>query len=44
MLLLVYLGNKGVRAIQSHFLDHHEKLLSGLVLILLGVFALIVNL
>jgi nickel/cobalt exporter len=44
MLLLVYLGNKGVRAIQSHFLDHHEKLLSGMVLILLGVFALILNL
>jgi putative Mn2+ efflux pump MntP len=44
MLLLVYLGNKGVRAIQSHFLDHHEKLLSGLVLILLGVLALILKL
>jgi len=44
MLLLVYLGNKGVRAIRSHFLDHHEKLLSGMVLILLGVFALIINL
>jgi hypothetical protein len=43
-LLLVYLGNKGVRAIQSHFLDHHEKLLSGMVLILLGLFALILNL
>ena len=44
MLLLVYLGNKGVRAIRSHFLDHHEKLLSGMVLILLGVFALILKL
>jgi putative Mn2+ efflux pump MntP len=44
MMLLVYLGIKGVRAIQSHFLDHHEKLLSGIVLILLGVFALILNL
>lgn len=43
MLLLVYLGNKGVRAIQSHFLDHHEKLLSGMVLILLGVLALILK-
>jgi nickel/cobalt transporter (NicO) family protein len=41
MMLLVYLGNKGVRAIQSHFLDHHEKLLSGLVLIILGVLSLI---
>ena len=43
MLLLVYLGNKGVQAIRSHFLDHHEKLLSGVVLILLGVFALFVR-
>jgi len=43
MLLLVFLTNKGVRAIQSHFLDHHEKLLSGVVLILLGVFALFVH-
>jgi hypothetical protein len=43
MLLLVYLGNKGVRAIHSHFLDHHEKLLSGLVLVLLGIVALIVR-
>lgn len=43
MLFLVYLASKGVRAIQSHFLDHHEKLLSGIVLILLGVFALFVH-
>lgn len=43
MLLLVFLASKGVRAIQSHFLDHHEKLLSGIVLILLGIFALFVN-
>jgi nickel/cobalt transporter (NicO) family protein len=43
MILLVYLANKGVRAIQSHFLDHHEKLLSGIVLILLGVFGLLVH-
>jgi nickel/cobalt exporter len=43
MLLLVYLGNRGVQAIQSHFLDHHEKMLSGMVLILLGVFALVVH-
>jgi putative Mn2+ efflux pump MntP len=43
MLLLVYLGNKGVASIRSHFLDHHEKLLSGIVLILLGIFALFVH-
>lgn len=43
MLLLTYLASKGVRAIQSHFLEHHEKLLSGIVLILLGIFALFVH-
>lgn len=43
MLVLVYLGNKGVQAIRSHFLDHHEKLLSGLVLVVLGILALFVH-
>jgi len=43
MILLVFLGSKGVRAIQSHFLDHHEKLLSGIVLVLLGFLALFVH-
>lgn len=43
MVLLVYLAGKGVRSIQSHFLDHHEKLLSGIVLIILGIFALFVH-
>jgi nickel/cobalt transporter (NicO) family protein len=43
MILLVFLASKGVRAIQSHFLDHHSKLLSGIVLILLGIFALFVH-
>jgi putative Mn2+ efflux pump MntP len=43
MIVLVYLGSKGVRSIQSHFLDHHEKLLSGMVLVLLGIFGLFVQ-
>jgi nickel/cobalt transporter (NicO) family protein len=43
MLLLVFLASKGVRSIQSHFLDHHEKMLSGIVLIVLGIFALFVH-
>ena len=42
-LLLVFLGNKGVRAIRSHFLDHHEKLLSGIVLVVLGVLSFFVH-
>jgi putative Mn2+ efflux pump MntP len=43
MLVLVYLGTKGVQAIRSHFLDHHEKMLSGLVLVVLGILALFVH-
>lgn len=43
MLVLVYLGFRGVQAIRSHFLDHHEKLLSGLVLVALGILALFVH-
>ena len=43
MLLLVFLASKGVRSIQSHFLDHHEKMISGIVLIILGVVALFVH-
>ena len=43
MVLLVFLASKGVRSIQSHFLDHHEKLISGIVLIIVGVFALFVH-
>jgi nickel/cobalt exporter len=44
MLVLVDLGLKGVTRIRSHFLDHHEKLVSGLVLIVLGSVAWFVHL
>ncbi|MFN3693721.1 MAG: hypothetical protein ACK4UV_01835 [Ignavibacterium sp.] len=37
MLLLVWLGMKGVRKIKSHFLEHHEKTITGVLLIILGV-------
>jgi len=43
MLLLVYLASKGVRAIASYFLDHHGRLLSGLVLVALGILALFIH-
>jgi len=43
MLLLVFLASNGVRSIQSHFLDHHEKLLSGIVLVLVGLVAMFVH-
>jgi putative Mn2+ efflux pump MntP len=44
MIILVILASKGVKSIQSNFLSHHEKMLSGIVLILLGLFALFVHL
>jgi nickel/cobalt transporter (NicO) family protein len=39
MSALVYLGLKGINKFNSHFLEHHEKRISGIVLILLGIFA-----
>ncbi len=44
MLLLVYLGMKGVKTFKSHFLEHHEKGITGAVLIALGILALIIKL
>lgn len=37
MILMVNLGIKGVKKIEWHFLERHEKLVTGLVLIILGV-------
>ncbi|MHB9039792.1 MAG: hypothetical protein ACYC4T_04000 [Melioribacteraceae bacterium] len=37
MLLLVWLGMKGVKKIKSHFLGHHEKTITGILLIVLGI-------
>ena len=37
MVLLVDLGLRGAKKIRSHFLDHHEKLITGIVLIVLGI-------
>jgi nickel/cobalt transporter (NicO) family protein len=43
MLFLVYLGMIGAKTFESHFLEHHEKRITGIVLIALGVLALIVK-
>jgi len=43
MLLLVYLGLKGIRTVNTHFLEHHEKGITGVVLIALGVLAYFVK-
>jgi hypothetical protein len=43
MLLLVYFGMKGIQTFNSHFLEHHEKGITGAVLIALGVLACLVR-
>jgi nickel/cobalt transporter (NicO) family protein len=37
MLLLVWLGMKGVKNIKSHFLEHHDKTITGILLVVLGI-------
>lgn len=39
MLTLVHLGLKGVSRFNSHYLEHHEKRITGTVLIILGLLA-----
>lgn len=39
MLLLVYLGMKGIKRFDTHYLEHHEKQVTGVILILLGLLA-----
>ena len=43
MLVLVYWGIRGAKSFKSHYLEHHEKRITGLVLIALGILALIVK-
>jgi nickel/cobalt transporter (NicO) family protein len=43
MLLLVYFGMKGIQTFNSHFLEHHEKGITGTVLIALGLLACFVR-
>ena len=38
LLLMVALGRRGVERLQWHFLEHNENLITGLVLIVLGLF------
>jgi len=37
ILLLVNLGYKGTKLLSAHFIEHHEKRISGIVLILVGI-------
>jgi nickel/cobalt exporter len=43
MLLFVKLGSKGISKINSHFLEHHEKGLTGILLVILGCLAYFVK-
>jgi nickel/cobalt transporter (NicO) family protein len=44
MLLFVYAGFKGAQGLRSHTLEHHEKLITGTVLVGLGILAFFVKL
>ncbi len=39
MMFLVYFASKGVRKLNWHFLEHHDKLISGIVLVVVGLLA-----
>ncbi|KAF0147329.1 MAG: hypothetical protein FD143_3082 [Ignavibacteria bacterium] len=43
MVFLVYFGAKGVKKLQWHFLEHHDKLISGVVLVLVGLLAFFIE-
>jgi nickel/cobalt transporter (NicO) family protein len=44
MLIFVFAGFKGIQKLRSHTLEHHEKLITGVVLIALGILAFSVDL
>lgn len=43
MLILVSLGLKGIEKFKSHYLEHHDKQITGVVLVLLGISAFIIS-
>jgi nickel/cobalt transporter (NicO) family protein len=43
MVLLVSIGMKGVRHIKSEFLEHHNRAITGIILILIGIFAYLIE-
>ncbi len=44
MILIVHFAAKGIKKLRWHFLEHHDKLISGIVLILVGLLAFFVEL
>ncbi|MBM4171000.1 MAG: hypothetical protein FJ214_03925 [Ignavibacteria bacterium] len=43
IVLLVFLASKGVEKLKWHFLEHHDKLISGIILVLVGILAFFVD-
>lgn len=43
MLLLVYAAYKGTQRLRSHFLEHHAQLITGSVLVVLGILAFFIK-
>lgn len=43
IVLLVYLASKGVQKLKWHFLEHHEKIISGVILVLVGLLAFFID-
>lgn len=40
---LVYLASKGVQKLKWHFLEHHEKIISGAILIIVGLLSFFID-
>lgn len=43
IVLLVYLASKGVEKLKWHFLEHHEKIISGIILVVVGLMAFFIE-
>jgi putative Mn2+ efflux pump MntP len=43
IMLLVHLGYRGVNLLSAHFIEHNEKRISGIVLILVGIVTFFLN-
>ncbi|PKL81928.1 MAG: hypothetical protein CVV24_12705 [Ignavibacteriae bacterium HGW-Ignavibacteriae-3] len=43
MMFLVHFASRGVRKLNWHFLEHHDKLISGIVLVLVGLLAFFIE-
>jgi len=43
MLLLVFLAFKGISKLKWNFLEHHDKLIAGLILLIVGLLALFIE-